>query len=292
MYDTILVPTDGSEHAVRAAEHGRYLADRFDATVHVLSVADVEGAAGVFDIGVEEELVTRLEDQGQEAIDAVEAALDSERVTTALVRGEPSEAILDYAAEHDAGLIAMGTHGRTGLDRYVTGSVTERVVRRAEVPVLTVRATERSGIDGDYEEILVPTDGSEPAAAAVEPGLAIAEATGARVHVVHVVNVGSVALSPEYTTPGELLDRLEAAGRATTERIATQARERGLEAVTEVLEGMPARDLLAYADEQGVDLIAMGTAGRTGVGRYLLGSTTERIIRHAEMPVLAVNARE
>jgi len=293
MYDTVLVPTDGSEHSVRAAEHGRYLAERFDATLHVLAVVDVEAAAGVFDVGLEEGFVDRLEEQGRAAIDTVEAALDDvDQLETALVRGEPSAAILDYAAEQGVELIAMGTHGRTGLDRYVTGSVTERVVRRAEVPVLTARATEHSRLEGDYEELLVPTDGSEPAAAAVEPGLAVAEATGARVHAVHVVDVGSVALSPEYTTPGELLDRLAAAGEAMVEDVAAQARERGLEVVTEVRKGRPARDLLAYADEAGVDLVAMGTAGRTGVGRYLLGSTTERVIRHAEMPVLAVNARE
>ncbi len=293
MYDTILVPTDGSEHSVRAAEHGRYLAERFDATIHVLSVVDIQSAAGVFDVGLEEEFVARLEDQGQDAIEAVKAAVDdTDRVTTAQVRGEPSATILEYADEHNAGLIMMGTHGRTGLERYVTGSVTERVVRRAEVPVLTARATEHSRVDGDYEEILLPTDGSEPAAEAVGPGLAIAEATGARVHAVHVVDVGSLAVSPEYTAPRDVLEQLETVGEDATEQVATRARERGLEAVTHVRDGFPARDLLVYAEEEGIDLVAMGTAGRTGVSRYLLGSTTERVIRHAEMPVLAVNARE
>jgi nucleotide-binding universal stress UspA family protein len=213
-------------------------------------------------------------------------------VTTGVVTGDPTETILDYADDHDVDVISMGTHGRTGLDRYVAGSVTERVVRLADVPVLTVRATGRSPSDVSYDEVLVPTDGSEAAAAAIDHGLAIAQSTHARVHAVNIVDVGDVAARPNYTPPTELMDSLESEGEAATDRIATEARERGLDATTEVREGFPASDLLDYADEHDIDLIAMGTAGHTGLGRYLLGSTTERIVRHAEMPVLAVNARE
>ena len=293
MYDTILVPTDGSDHAVRAAEHARYLADAFDATVHVVTVLDLQRAGGPFDAGgLGGEFVSRLEAQGEEALEAVRTVVDGEAVVTATLRGEPSETILEYAADHDVGLVAMGTHGRTGVDRYVAGSVTERVVSRSEAPVLTARATERSRVGDGYEEVLIPTDGSEPAGAAVEPGLAVAERTGARVHAVTVVDAGDAAASPGYSVPEEVTAHLEAEGEAATERIATQARERGLEATTAVRTGVAARDLLAYADEHEVDLAAMGTAGRTGLTRYLMGSTTERLIRHAEMPVLAVNARD
>jgi nucleotide-binding universal stress UspA family protein len=102
----------------------------------------------------------------------------------------------------------------------------------------------------------------------------------------------SDAAGPSSAVPEEVAAHLESEGEAATDRIAAQARERGLEATTEVRTGVAARDLLAYADEHGVDLVAMGTAGRTGLSRYLLGSTTERVVRHAEMPVLAVNARD
>ena len=292
MYDTILVPTDGSDHAVRAGEHARYLADAFDATVHVVTVVDVQSAAGPFDAGgVSEAFVARLEERGEEALEAVRAVLDGGTVRTATLRGEPSGAVLEYADEHGVDLVAMGTHGRTGVERYVTGSVTERVVSRSEAPVLTVRATDRSRVDGDYEEVLIPTDGSEPATAAVEPGLAVAERVGARVHAVTVLDT-SDATSPGKGIPEEVAAHLESEGEAATDRIAARARERGLEATTAVRTGVAARDLLAYADEHDIDLVAMGTTGRTGLSRYLLGSTTERVVRHAEMPVLAVNARD
>ena len=91
MYDTIVVPTDGSEHAMRAAEHGRYLARAFDATVHVITVVDAQATAGPFDAGgVDERLVARLEEQGENAIETVEAALEGvESTRTAVLRGDP-----------------------------------------------------------------------------------------------------------------------------------------------------------------------------------------------------------
>ena len=294
MYDTVLVPTDGSDHAVRAAEHASYLADAFDATVHVVTVVDVQSAAGPFDAGgVSKEFVARLEEHGEAAVDAIQTAVDGDgAVETATLRGTPAETILAYVTDHDVDLVTMGTHGRTGVDRYVTGSVTERVVSRSEVPVLTVRATERSRVGDGYEQVLIPTDGSEPAAAAVEPGLAVAERAGARVHAVTVVDTSDAVASPDDAIPEDVATHLESEGEAATERIAAQARDRGLAATTAVRTGVAARDLLAYADDHDADLVAMGTAGRTGLSRYLLGSTTERVIRHAEMPVLAVNARD
>ena len=290
MYDTILVPTDGSDHSLRAAEHGQYLAGIFDATLHVISAVDVESVTGMIDTGVlNRQFVDRLEEAGERAIEETRPVLDERgRVKTARIEGEPSEAILEYADDCGADLIAMGTHGRTGLNRYIAGSVTERVVRLADAPVLTVRATERSRIDEGYGEILVPADGSDSAEAAVDHGLAIAQRTDARVHTVNVVYVDEVDLSPNYTPPAELIERLESEGRAATERVVDLARERGLEVVTEIREGLPARDLLEYAEENAIDLIAMGTTGRRGLDRYLLGSTTEGIVRRADVPVLAV----
>lgn len=296
MYDTILVPTDGSDHSVRAAEHGYYLAELFDATVHVLNVVDVRRAGGAFDAGgVDQEFVERLEAEGREAaerIEAVGAEREQGSVTTAVVRGEPSETVLDYADDHGVDVIAMGTHGRTGLDRYVAGSVTERVVRLATAPVLTTRSTDRSRIEDGYDDVLIPTDGSETAAAAVDHGLAVARPAGARVHAVNVVDGSGLVANPDDTPPPEELERLGSAGAEMTDRIASRAQQMELDAVTDVREGVPASALLEYAEEHGVDVIAMGTAGRTGLSRYLVGSTTARLIRHAEMPVLAVNARE
>jgi nucleotide-binding universal stress UspA family protein len=186
----------------------------------------------------------------------------------------------------------MGTHGRTGVGRYLAGSVTESVVRHADVPVFTVRATEQSRKTDSYDDILVPTDGSTAATAAVEPACEIAAQFDSRLHALNVVNLGDVATGSEYTLPTDLIDTLEAQGEKVTERIAARARESGVETVTQVVDGFPAADILDYAEENDIDLIVMGTAGRTGLNRFIMGSTTERLIRHADMPVLAVNARD
>ncbi|WP_336037997.1 universal stress protein [Halobacterium yunchengense] len=277
MYDVILVPTDGSEHAARAAEHAALLADAFDAAVHVVSVVDD---------GSEER-----RDAAREAVDAVESLVaDGARVETAILDGVPEDAILAYADDHGADLVAMGTHGRTGVDRYVAGSVTEAVVRHADAPVLAVRATEESR-PRSYEDVLVPTDGTPTADAAVDHGVAIADAFDATVHVVNVVDTGGTHASPTYELTREMVAELEAAGQRVVEDVAERARDAGVNATTYVHEGHAAEGILDYVDDHGVDLTVMGTRGESGLTRFLLGSTAERVIRHSPVPVVAVNAR-
>ncbi|WP_440991936.1 universal stress protein [Haloarchaeobius baliensis] len=296
MYDTVLVPSDGSDHAVRAAEHASYLAGLFDATVHVVSVSDASGDAGTQNCDDDQDARGRPDTHPEAATDA-EAAIDtvigvlddSLEVERAVLSGTPAESILGYADDHGIDLLAMGTHGRTGVHRYVTGSVTESVVRHATAPVLTVRAVERSRVEGSYDEILIPTDGSEEAGGAVEHGLRIARQCDARVHVVNVVDVVGLGGSPEFTMPTNVLEDLESAGESAAVAVAERARADGLEATTAVRHGSPAWKLLDYVAEHDVDLVTMGTAGRSGIDRFLLGSTTERLIRHADVPVVAVN---
>jgi len=202
------------------------------------------------------------------------------------------------ADETDADMVVMGTHGRTGLDRYATGSVTERVVRLSDVPVFTVRVTDRSVVGDGYDDVLIPTDGSDCAEVAVEHGLAVAERYDATVHAVNIVNMNAVASGADswadegvdVAATTDLLDSLETRGENATERVAERAREAGLDAVTEVRDGIPARSLLDYADENDVDLITMGTHGRTGIDRYFLGSTTAKLVRKSEVPLLSVRA--
>jgi nucleotide-binding universal stress UspA family protein len=136
MYDTILVPTDGSSGSERAITHAVELASTYGATLHALYVVDdaqvpVAGA---------ETLDDELAAAGKAAIEAVrERATDTDvAFVSALRRGDPTREILDYRDEIGADLVVMGTHGRTGLERHLLGSVTERVVRAAPVPVVTV----------------------------------------------------------------------------------------------------------------------------------------------------------
>jgi len=141
MYDRILVPTDGSGPATAATEHALTLADRFDATVHALYVVDTGGLAHEAPgIGLDT-LRDALREEGEAATGTVadRGAERSVDVTESVAEGVAEDTIVDYADEHGIDLIVMGTHGRSGLDRYLVGSVTERVVRRTDVPTLVVR---------------------------------------------------------------------------------------------------------------------------------------------------------
>ena len=143
MYDTILIPTDGSEGTAEAIHQGLELAQAFDATIHALYVVDQTYPAAQWDFTTEreEEIATRAVDSIAE-----QAAEMDVRVEKVVRRGVPHEEIIAYAEGNDADLIVMGTHGRAGIDRFVSaGSVTERVVRHSPVPVLTARLREESG---------------------------------------------------------------------------------------------------------------------------------------------------
>ena len=144
MYDQILVPTDGSDAARRALRQAIDLASQYDATVHALYVKDTSAYASLEGAGAS--VVTAMEAEGERAVAEVErVARDAGlEVVTAMTEGAPHRAIVEYVADHDVDLVVMGTHGRSGLERYVLGSVTERVVRSSPVPVLTVRGPEAS----------------------------------------------------------------------------------------------------------------------------------------------------
>ncbi|EMA48581.1 UspA domain-containing protein [Halococcus salifodinae DSM 8989] len=287
MYDTILVPTDGSKGANAAARHGLNLAEAFDSQVRFLSVVDdrtySSGLAGIDSEANDQR--EALERQATDALGVLEELADETPSTyqTAVEHGVPYKVILSYADEHDVDLISMGTHGRTGLDRYLLGSVAERVVRTSDVPVLTSQSEpeENSG----YDRILIPTDGSDTATAAVDHGLAIAEQYDATVHVLSVVDlsavVGSYDVAPMIESWKERCER-------TVESVAEESENRGLDVVTDVVEGTPYRAIQQYIESEEIDLVTMGTHGRTGLGRYLIGSVTARTVRTSEIPVLTV----
>ncbi|OVE84503.1 universal stress protein [Natronolimnobius baerhuensis] len=149
MYQDVLIPTDGSDGTRRSIEHGLAIADQFGATVHALSIVP-EGPLGTLEAEEATPAAHRAVERVQ--LEAEAAGVD---VVTAVEHGVPHEEILDYTDAHDIDMVIMGTQGRTGLDRVLMGSVTERVVRMSDTPVVTVRLTEDLRIeDADEAERL------------------------------------------------------------------------------------------------------------------------------------------
>lgn len=293
LYQRVLVPIDASDAAKRAARRGIGLAKAYEADLHFLSVVDTRAfSESLADL---DELVRSqarvLEKEAETTLTAVEelAADAGIAAITDIRRGRPPDTILEYGADHEIDLIAMGTHGRSGLDRLLLGSVTERVLRSAESPVLSVSPDDRRPPEA-YDNVLIPTDGSDQAEVAAGHGIDIADKFDGRIHAFNVVDVTGLAGAADA---GYLLDSvvegLEEVGQQATDMVAAMAREVGVESVSSIEQGTPHREILEYVESHEIDLIAMGSHGRTGLDRLLLGSVAERIVRSADVPVLTVS---
>lgn len=138
MYDDILVPTDGSKESEVAVEHAKSLAKKYDAELHFLYVADVrtQNTGNIMP-----NMMGELEQIGEDATDSLAEEAESKEIETVteVRKGIPHRELNDYTDENDIDLVVMSTHGRTGLDRVLLGSVTEKMVRTCQKPVMTVR---------------------------------------------------------------------------------------------------------------------------------------------------------
>lgn len=277
MYERLLVPTDGSVAANAAAKAAISISRQFDTDLFVLHVTDPEAPARVDDVFVREDTV--------EHVEKLASAADVE-VTGTIVDVEDSipRTIVSHALDLGVDGLVMGTHGRGALDRFVLGSVTERTMAISPLPVLTVHeATETSD---RFDRLLVPTDGSACADAGGDHAARLAAATGGELHVVHVVDPDAVW----DDVAGEMrVDDLDAAKERAVEGVLSSAERFDVSTVeTAVLSGTPYQAIVNYAIDNDIDCIVMGTHGRTGLSRYLLGSVTERVIRTAPVPVVTV----
>ncbi|SDM62330.1 Nucleotide-binding universal stress protein, UspA family [Halogranum gelatinilyticum] len=294
MYDRILVPTDGSDWAMAAANHAFALAKLGDATVHALSVVDLRHFEDDV-VGSASEDLSIAEQAAKAAVERVQQVGEESgcRVRTHVERGIPHETVLRFVADHDVDLVVMGTHGRTGLERFLLGSVTERVLRGSPVPVLTTHLDGDGGTLPTYEHLLVPTDGSEGARDALDRAVAVATAAGARLTVLSVVDsrafTGGFETGP--TLPN-IREQLQQYAEDAADALVRRAADAGVDADSVVTVGLPATEITAYAESNDVDLVVMGTHGRSGLERLILGSVTERVVRTSETPVLAVTPTE
>ncbi|MEF8800188.1 MAG: universal stress protein [Halolamina sp.] len=285
MYENILLPYDGSDGAAAVLHHASELAHGADATIQVLYVADTTRDSVTV---VDGQTVDVLEQQGEEILDEAAKTLDTlgNDYETDIVQGNPAPTIVDYAERYDQDLIVMPTHGREGVSRYLNGSVSEKVVRLSSVPVLTVRMKPDETLEFPYETILVPTDGSAAATHAAEHTLSLAAALDATVHVLSVVDDAALGLDVRSTVSGK---ETEAAATDAVEAIVSEAETRGVtNTVCHVEHGPPAEVILDKIESNDIHLVGMGTTGRRGTDRILLGSVAEETVRSAPVPVLTL----
>lgn len=141
-----------------------------------------------------------------------------------------------------------------------------------------------------YDDILVATDGSEATLGAITNALSLADAYGATVHALYVVDMRAISVDNEGFDDDPVIDLLLDRGERATGEIRRRAESRGLDVVTKVDPGTPASRIRGYAADNGIDLVSMGTRGRSGIERHLLGSVAERVLRKSPVPVLTTRA--
>jgi nucleotide-binding universal stress UspA family protein len=276
MAERVLLPLDGSPQAESVLPQIRRLLEKRDAelvlvrAVHLIPATDV-------DYGI---LVAELQEQAEKHLAAVEKRLRDEglRVRGVVAQGPPADVIVETARAEKATLIAMGTHGRTGMARLIFGSVTELVLRRAGVPVFLVRTGEAAAPPPKarlFGRILVPIGAGELSLKVLDVVREFARPHDSKVFLLHVVEENPYETRWNFPT-GEL--KL-AADRLINATIPTQ---------TIFRKGDAAKEILAAAKDEDIDLIAMTTHGRRGVPRWVLGSVAEKVLRGATVPMLVV----
>ncbi|MDH5021613.1 universal stress protein [Halobacterium rubrum] len=290
MFDRILFPTDGSDGATAALDRVLDVAAAHDATVHLLSVANTTHSP----VEQAEEIEGTLKDRAREAVEsaAERAAERGVTTTTEVLEGSPHRRICDYAADVEVDVVAMPTRGRRGLARYLLGSTTERVVRRCEVPVLTFHPDDEdrdAAFDYPFETVLLATDGSDCARAALERAIDVVDRTGATLNVLSIVDTTS--LGADVRT-GVYREALEESAREVVDDASAFATEAGVTPAASVVEFAPSvsRGIRSYVEDHDVDLLVVGTHGRTGFDRFVLGSAAEFLVRTSPVPVLTVRS--
>ncbi|MCL4839414.1 MAG: universal stress protein [Thermoanaerobaculia bacterium] len=283
--------TDFSPAAATAQRWAEHLARARGAELHLVHALRIYGPPTDFLVSppdYTEELQSRAVARLDEAVDRARAGGADARAAFRL--GDPHRALLEAAEELGADLLVVGTRGSSGLEHFLLGSTAERVIERAGCPVLTVHPDQEPPA-GPVAHLLVPTDFSDDAEMAVAAALELVAPGGRelRLTLLHAYYLpieytayGTIPTSPRY------LEDVAGAAEGRLKEVAERLARPGLTVETRATEGFPPEAVLTAARELGVDLIAMGTRGRTGLEHLLLGSTAERVVQRAPCPVLTV----
>lgn len=288
----ILCPTDfsaGSQHALSVAVR---LARGSNAELVILHSWYVPPSAFPTEMSYPPSLLQSVQDDARDGLDAAmrDALADgAPRVTTVLSSGPAWAVITDAAAaDPEIDLIVIATHGRTGLARFLVGSVAEKVIRHAPCSVLAVQPTAPLR---PFRHILCPVDFSESSHAALELAGALGQHDDALVEVLHVIEIPA-RYSGELPAP-EFARTLDANAATRLDQWCAELAQRyrvPIKAHTRI--GYPGAETLAVIDkDRTIDLVVMGSRGRTGIRRALLGSVAEKVARHAGCPVLVSRSR-
>lgn len=292
----ILVATDFSPTSALVLERAIDLARRHGSEIALVHVMQTElpAFASTEMLVVPSDYAERLRDASQEALEheADRARAAGIVVTTHLEHGVPAQRITERADERGADLIVIGARGHTRFEHLLLGSVVEAVVRHAHQPVLTVHPGERRPVE-PVGTLLFPTDLSRDSEAALDAAIRLlARKPEHRILLVHAYHLAPSVVP--FTGFGEVVlptfsDDAQALAEAAAKPLVDRLRRRGFDVEAIVQRGEPAEVVLELAARRDVDVVAIATHARSPLRRFLLGSTTLRVVEYAPCPVLTVH---
>lgn len=293
MYRLIMVPLDGSRFAESALPLALSVSRRVGAPLHLVTVQEPIPSFAY------DEWESAAEDWSRTYLDDVAGrvrARASADVTAALLSGHVTEVLEKEAEERSADLVVMATHGRGAFSRAWLGSVADAFLHHTRRPVLLVRPDESEAAldlagDAAFCRMLVPLDGTELSESVLEHAVSFGSLFGAAFHLVRIVPFPMQFTSPYLPHTMQMNQQFVAEARESAETYLAQhaerLRHRGLAVDTAVLVvAQPGPGLLAEITDAECDLVAMATHGRAGLTRAILGSTADKVVRGAHVPIL------
>lgn len=281
-YRKLLIAIDGSPTSLHALRESFKLAQNEGSWITVVLV--VPPYTGDLDLVAVGNVMASMRKPCEEALAKAHEIANAERasIKTVCEEGEPHERIIDLADAENFDLIVMGRRGLRRLEKVLLGSVTAKVIGYSHTDILVVPRDTEVG----WQRALVATDGSKYSEAASKKARDFARSYGGELKILSVVDV-----PPEfYAESPKTVDELIKKAKGYVEDIRKQSESEGIKAETFVREGETYQKITELAKEQNVGTIVMGSHGRTGLKRLLMGSVTEKVIGHAPCPVLVVKS--
>ena len=308
MYTRILAPLDGSDHSEQVLPYARGLASRLSLPATLLMAIEQGHPSigqAINPLLHSHETETHRADHAQNYLASVVARMEGAGVTATSVvpRGDPADTIVEEASKDLGTVIAMASHGRSGVARWWMGSVADKVLHTANNPLLIVRAQAHQSVarESAPERLIVPVDGSEVAeevlphvtylASTLRIPVDLVQVTISEAEYYQAMSMGLRVLPPTLPSFQTFSYRVEEEAREYITDVKTRLTRQGVANVVETLvQGSPAECIVDFATAHPNSLVAMTTHGRSGVGRMILGSVAERVVRQSVGPVLLVRA--
>jgi nucleotide-binding universal stress UspA family protein len=300
MYSKMLIPLDGSKTAEKVLPYARYLAGKLKIPIELLAVIDIAEMATHVSAEKVRHLNTMIENGVRASttyLRGVATTFPEENVTCTVEKDRAEEAIISKAGADAGALTAMATHGRSGLNRFLLGSVAEKVLRGSANPLLLIRATDEAKGEGEAKltSIVVPLDGSELAESVLPMVATMAKKLDLEVvlfrafHIPYNTYGGDDGYMVNYD---ELIASVRDEANEYLEKKVAEVKKLGVAKVSALTkEGFAGDEIIAIGRKTPDNLIAMCSHGRSGVRRFVLGSVTETVVRHSGDPVLVLRAK-